>query len=56
VLVAGDVVKVDLGVHVDGYIAQAAETVVVGATVEAPLEGRAADAIAAAYASAEVGK
>jgi len=29
VLVAGDVVKVDLGAHVDGYIAVAAHTLVV---------------------------
>lgn len=30
----GDVVKVDLGVHIDGFIATAAHTVVVGASKE----------------------
>jgi len=40
----GDLVKVDLGVHIDGFIAVVAHTVVVGAT-----EGRKADVILAAY-------
>lgn len=46
----GDVVKIDLGCHIDGYIALAAHTVVVGANFpETPLEGRQADAFAAAF-------
>lgn len=43
----GDVVKIDLGCHIDGYIATQASTVVVQAGTE-PIKGRAADAIAAA--------
>mmetsp|Transcript_17381 Transcript_17381/g.29787 ORF Transcript_17381/g.29787 Transcript_17381/m.29787 type:complete len:386 (+) Transcript_17381:39-1196(+) len=45
VLKAGDVVKIDLGVHVDGYVAVQAQTLVVGS---APATGKAADVIAAA--------
>jgi len=50
-LKAGDVVKVDLGAHIDGYIATQAATRVVGAPMDAPCTGRAADAIAAARAA-----
>lgn len=53
VLKAGDVVKVDLGVHVDGFIAVVAHTVVVGATKDAPVTDRKADAIQAAYLASE---
>lgn len=55
-LVAGDMVKMDLGVHIDGYIAVGAHTVVVGFTpsAEAPETGRRADVLAAAWAAAEV--
>jgi len=42
----GDLVKIDLGVHIDGFIAVAAHTVVVGAQT---VEGRKADVILAAY-------
>lgn len=48
-LAAGDLVKVDLGVHIDGYLATAAHSFVLGA----PAAGRAADAIAACYTAAE---
>jgi curved DNA binding protein len=55
VLKAGDVCKVDLGVHVDGYIAVAAHTFVVpgedGTAVA--VQGKAADVIKAAYIGAE---
>jgi curved DNA binding protein len=47
----------DLGVHIDGYIAVAAATVIVGGengAAPAPITGPAADAIAAAYIGAEV--
>ena len=47
-LKAGDVVKVDLGAHIDGYIATQASTRVVGASLETAATGPAADVIAAA--------
>eukprot|EP00887_Chlorella_sp_A99_P002464 scaffold10.g2464.t1 len=50
---AGDVVKIDLGCHIDGYIAQAAHTVVAGGDAGAPVTGRAADAIQAAATAFE---
>lgn len=42
----GDLIKIDLGVHIDGFIAQVAHTIVVGGK---PVEGRKADVILAAY-------
>lgn len=53
VLAEGDLVKIDLGVHVDGYIAVLAHSVVVGSSAEAPAEGRKADVIMAAWTAAE---
>lgn len=44
-----DVVKIDLGAHIDGFIAVAAFTLVVGATAENKAKGRRADVILAAY-------
>uniref|UniRef100_A0A182SZW7 Peptidase_M24 domain-containing protein n=1 Tax=Anopheles maculatus TaxID=74869 RepID=A0A182SZW7_9DIPT len=44
-----DVVKVDLGAHIDGFIAVTAHTIVVGATPENKCKGRAADVVLAAY-------
>lgn len=49
VLKAGDVVKVDLGAHIDGFIAVAAHTIVIGATAENKCKGRASDVVLAAY-------
>jgi len=49
-LKAGDVVKLDLGVHIDGYVAFVAHTVVLN---EGPVTGRAADVIAACYTAAD---
>ncbi|XP_008318205.1 proliferation-associated protein 2G4-like [Cynoglossus semilaevis] len=49
----GDLVKIDLGVHVDGFIANVAHSFVVGATKEAPVTGRKADVIKAAHLCAE---
>uniref|UniRef100_A0A8C6NU73 Proliferation-associated 2G4, a n=1 Tax=Nothobranchius furzeri TaxID=105023 RepID=A0A8C6NU73_NOTFU len=46
----GDLVKIDLGVHVDGFIANVAYSFVVG---ENPITGRKADVIKAAYLCAE---
>ncbi|XP_055530281.1 proliferation-associated protein 2G4 [Wyeomyia smithii] len=48
-LKAGDVVKIDLGAHIDGFIAVAAHTIVVGANAENKCKGRAADVVLAAY-------
>lgn len=44
-----DVVKVDLGAHIDGFIAVVAHTIVIGASSENKVKGRRADAILAAY-------
>eukprot|EP00123_Amoebidium_parasiticum_P008152 comp18605_c0_seq1/m.20174 comp18605_c0_seq1/g.20174 ORF comp18605_c0_seq1/g.20174 comp18605_c0_seq1/m.20174 type:complete len:403 (-) comp18605_c0_seq1:253-1461(-) len=49
----GDVVKIDLGAHIDGYAAVVASTVVVGATEANPATGPKADAILAAHYAAE---
>lgn len=54
ILKDGDVVKIDLGAHIDGFIAVAAHTVVVGASAENKVTGRKADAILAAHAAAEI--
>lgn len=49
----GDLVKIDLGCHVDGFIAVAAHTFVVGASKEKKATGRKADVVLAAYYAAE---
>jgi len=48
-LADGDVVKIDLGVHIDGFIAVGAHTLVVGASKDKKVTGRKADAILAAH-------
>ena len=48
----GDIVKIDLGVHIDGYITLAAHTVVVGAD---KVTGAVADAMHACHAAIEGG-
>jgi len=53
-LAKGDVVKLHLGAHIDGFAAISAETIVVGATPESPVTGRRADALRAAWTAAEV--
>ncbi|KAJ3179866.1 Proliferation-associated protein 2G4 [Geranomyces variabilis] len=53
VLKTGDVVRIELGVHVDGYISQVAHTLVLGATRENPVKGRQADVMQAAYLATE---
>ncbi|KZT07784.1 proliferation-associated protein 1 [Laetiporus sulphureus 93-53] len=55
-LVKGDVVKLQLGAHIDGFAAVSAETLVVGATAEDPVTGRRADVLQAAYTAAEIAK
>ena len=52
-LAKGDVVKVHLGAHIDGFAAVSAETLVVGASADEPVTGRKADVIKAAYTAAE---
>ena len=53
-LAKGDVVKLHLGAHIDGFAAISAETIVVGATPQSPVTGRRADALRAAWTAAEV--
>lgn len=53
-LAKGDVVKLHLGAHIDGFASVAAETLVVGATPDEPVTGRQADAIKAAWHAAEI--
>lgn len=53
-IVAGDLIKIDLGVHIDGYIAVVANTVLLGASgLETTITGRQADVMAAAYTAGE---
>ncbi|KAK9830632.1 hypothetical protein WJX81_007059 [Elliptochloris bilobata] len=49
----GDMVKIDLGCHIDGFIATAAHTVLVQADAVAPVEGRPAEILAAAHTALE---
>jgi len=53
VLAAGDLVKLDLGAHIDGFIAVVAHTLCVGASVDSPISGRQADAVLAAHLASE---
>ena len=48
-----DVVKIDLGAHIDGFIAVVAHTFVVGATKDKKVTGKKADVITAAHMAAE---
>lgn len=52
----GDMVKIDLGCHVDGYIAVAAHTITVAADQAAPMtvSGSKADCMLAAFEGAEI--
>mmetsp|Transcript_20295 Transcript_20295/g.22989 ORF Transcript_20295/g.22989 Transcript_20295/m.22989 type:complete len:386 (-) Transcript_20295:218-1375(-) len=50
----GDVVKIDLGTHIDGFAAIVAHTVVAQAEKK-PVEGRKADVILAAHTAAQAG-
>lgn len=49
----GDVVKIDLGAHVDGFIAAVAHTVVVGSSPSTKVTGRKADVLLAAHYASE---
>jgi 1,4-dihydroxy-2-naphthoyl-CoA synthase len=60
VLAADDMVKIDLGAHIDGYIVLSAHTLIVGVDLSTPeaaqavQSGRRAAVINAAYTAAEV--
>ncbi|KAK2175890.1 hypothetical protein NP493_700g00003 [Ridgeia piscesae] len=49
----GDLVKIDMGAHVDGFVAVSAHTFVVGASPDNKVTGRKADVIMAAHMAAE---
>jgi curved DNA binding protein len=49
----GDLVKVELGVHIDGFPAFVGHTIVVQSDSNAPVTGRKADVILAAYQAAQ---
>jgi len=49
----GDLVKIDLGAHIDGFAAVLAHTFVVGATKDNKVTGRKADVVMAAHMAAE---
>lgn len=46
-LADGDLVKIDLGCHIDGFIAQVADTIVIGASKDKKVTGKKADVILA---------
>lgn len=54
ILKSGDVVKIDLGAHIDGFIAVAAQTTVIGASADNKITGRKADVTLAAYYAVQV--
>jgi methionine aminopeptidase len=54
ILKNGDMVKVEIGAHIDGFPAFGAHTKVVGASADNPVSGRQADVVWAAYNAAEV--
>jgi curved DNA binding protein len=49
----GDLVKLELGAHIDGFAAFAGHTIVVQSDKNAPITGKKADVILAAYKSAQ---
>jgi curved DNA binding protein len=49
----GDLVKIELGVHIDGFAAFVGHTVVVQSDKNAPITGKKADVILAAYKAAQ---
>jgi len=50
----GDLIKIDMGGHIDGYIAVVAHSLVVGASKENPVTGPAADVMHAAHQAASI--
>lgn len=53
ILQEGDLVKIDMGAHIDGFIAVVGHTVVVGASKANKVKGRRADVMMAAHNAAE---
>ena len=53
VIKEGDLVKVELGVHVDGFAAFVGHTIVVQSDKNAAITGKKADVILAAYKAAQ---
>ncbi|KAF9355835.1 Proliferation-associated protein 2G4 [Mortierella sp. NVP85] len=49
----GDIVKIELGAHIDGYMATSAHTLVINPSPAQPVGGSSADVICAAYFAAE---
>ncbi|KAK9678979.1 hypothetical protein K7432_016475 [Basidiobolus ranarum] len=49
----GDMVKIELGVHIDGYVASSAHTTIVNPNPQSPVTGRPADVVCAAYFALE---
>ncbi len=49
----GDLVKLDMGAHIDGFIAVVAHTVVVGASKQNKVTGRKAEVLMAAHLASE---
>ncbi|KAF7726619.1 hypothetical protein EC973_008583 [Apophysomyces ossiformis] len=49
----GDIVKIELGAHVDGYIATSAHTTVINVNPSQPITGPAADVVCATYFAME---
>lgn len=53
VLKEGDLVKIDMGAHIDGFIAVVAHTVAVGSSKDNKVKGRKADVLMAAHLASE---
>ncbi|KAI9216459.1 peptidase M24, structural domain-containing protein [Blastocladiella britannica] len=53
ILQVGDLVKIELGVHIDGYAVQTGHTTVLSITPDEPVTGPMADVVAAAHFAAE---
>jgi len=53
ILSEGDMVKIDMGAHIDGFIAVVAHTLVVGSSASSPVTGSKADALLAAHLCSE---
>merc|ERR1711972_1122042 len=53
ILAEGDMVKIDMGAHIDGFIAVVAHTIVIGSSASNPVTGKKADALLAAHLCSE---
>merc|ERR1711953_662788 len=53
ILADGDMVKIDMGAHIDGFIAVVAHSLVVGSSASNPATGKKADALLAAHLCSE---